>query len=78
MQGGVFGATRVGLGGLLSPKTFYFIDVTPLLNFIFKVGGCMYGALLNKQNNAALKHILVAIPLVQNIEPLPQSNIAPI
>ena len=29
MQGGVFRAAGVGLGGLLSPKTFYFIDVTP-------------------------------------------------
>ena len=41
MQGGVFGAAGVGLGGLLSPKTFYFIDVTPPLNLIFKVGGIL-------------------------------------
>ena len=40
MQGGVLGAAGVGLGGaFIIPKTFYFIGVTPLLNFIFKVEG---------------------------------------
>ena len=43
-QHGALGAAGVGLGGaarrlILSPNAFYFIHVTPLLNYIFKVGG---------------------------------------